>query len=322
VVLLARLRPAMERLNPHLPSEAFRLATEELLRERSLMSAAHANREVYDLLKEGVKVSFRDEDGNEKVETVRVIDWDNPHNNDFLLASQLWIAGELHTRRPDLVGFVNGLPLVLVELKAAHKRLENAFKGNLSDYKDTIPHLFWHNALIILSNGSDTRVGSMTAPWEHFNEWKKINDEGDEGIVSLETTIRGLCEPARLLDFVENFTLFQEAQSGLRKMIAKNHQYLGVNNAFEAVQEQRQNKVSGAQRLGVFWHTQGSGKSISMIFFAQKVLRKLPGNWTFVVITDRRDLDDQIYKTSPVWGRCTSRRNGCAPRAASILSSY
>jgi type I restriction enzyme, R subunit len=302
VVLLSRLRPALDRLNPNLPTEAFHLAIEELLRERGLMSPAHANREVYELLKEGVKVTFRDEQGNEKVETVRVIDWDDPSNNDFLLASQFWIASELHTRRPDLVGFVNGIPLVLVELKAAHKRLENAYQGNLSDYKDTIPHLFWYNALIVLSNGSQSRVGSLTAEWEHFNQWKKVNDEGEVGIVSLETAIRGLCEPARLLDLVENFTLFQEAQSGLRKLIAKNHQYLGVNNAFQALKQVRQGNGDAAQRLGVFWHTQGSGKSISMIFFAQKVLRKLPGNWTFLVVTDRRDLDDQIYKNfASVW---------------------
>ena len=132
----------------------------------------------------------------------------------------------------------------------------------------------------------------MTAAWEHFAEWKKINSEGEEGVISLETVIRGTCEPDRLLDLVENFTLFAEAQGGLRKLVAKNHQYLGVNNAFEAVQQIRENQG----RLGVFWHTQGSGKCYSMIFFAQKVLRKLPGNWTFVVVTDRNELDDQIYK--------------------------
>jgi type I restriction enzyme, R subunit len=205
----------------------------------------------------------------------------------------LWVSGELHKRRPDLIGFVNGIPLVFIELKAAHVHLENAYKGNLRDYKDTIPHLFWYNAVVILSNGSATRIGSMTAPWEHFGEWKKINSEGEEGIVSLETAIRGLCEPARLLDYIENFTLFAEAQGGLHKLVAKNHQYLGVNNAFETT---RNRKATGEGKLGVYWHTQGSGKSYSMIFFAQKVLRKLPGNWTFAIITDRRDLDDQIYK--------------------------
>jgi type I restriction enzyme R subunit len=292
VILFSRLLPAMQRFNPCLPPEAYSLAIEELTRDRSLMSPAHANREIYLLLKDGVRVTYRDIDGCEVVETVSLIDWDIPDNNDFFLASQLWIVGELHTRRPDLLGFVNGIPLVFVELKAAHMRLEVAYKANLRDYRDTIPHLFWYNAVILISNGLDTLVGSMTAPWEHFNEWKKINTEGEEGIVSLETAIHGVCEPSHLLDIIENFTLFAELQGGLRKLVAKNHQYLGVNNAFASIQQIRQNQG----RLGVFWHTQGSGKSYSMIFFAQKVLRKLPGNWTFVVITDRKDLDDQIYK--------------------------
>jgi type I restriction enzyme R subunit len=292
VVLLSRLRPALEQLNPGLPPEALELAIEELTRDRSLVSPAQANRQFYDLLKDGVKVTFQDEDGAETVETVYLIDWGNPRNNDYFLASQFWISGELHKRRADLLGFINGIPLVFIELKAAHKRLENAYKGNLRDYKDTIPHLFWYNGIILLSNGSATQVGSLTSPWEHFSEWKRINSEGEHGIISLETAIRGICEPTRLMDILENFTLFAEAQGGIRKLVAKNHQYLGVNNAFEAVQEIRENRG----KLGVFWHTQGSGKSYSMIFFAQKVLRKLPGNWTFVIITDRTDLDDQIYK--------------------------
>ena len=145
---------------------------------------------------------------------------------------------------------------------------------NLRDYKNTIPQLFWYNAFIILSNGSDSRIGSLTAEWEHFAEWKKINSEGEQGVVSLETMLRGTCEPARLLDLVENFILFEEAKGGLRQAGAKNHQYLGVNNAFAAVREHPR-RIEG--ELGVFWHTQGSGKSYSMVFFAQKVLRKLAG---------------------------------------------
>lgn len=292
VILLSRLLPVLERLNPDLPQVTFQLAIEELTRDRSRMSPATANREVYKLLKDGVKVTFRDESGVETFETVYLIDWQNPANNDFFLASQFRVSGDLYNRRPDLLGFVNGIPLVFIELKASHVNLQNAYLKNLSDYKDTIPHLFWYNAFILLSNGHDTLIGSLTAPWEHFNEWKKINSEGEEGLVSLETAIRGMCEPARLLDIIENFTIFAEKQGGLAKLVAKNHQYLGVNNAFESIQNSRQKQG----RLGVFWHTQGSGKSYSMIFFAQKVLRKLPGNWTFLVITDRHDLDDQIYK--------------------------
>ena len=293
VILIARLLPALQRLNPDAPPEVIGQAVEELLRDRSRMSSVAANREVYHLLKNGVRMPVPSlEDDGEAVEVVRVVDWDAPANNDFLLCSQFWVTGDMHTRRADLVGFVNGLPLLFIELKAVHRRLETAFTGNLRDYKDTVPQLFWSNALIILSNGSQSRVGSITAGWEHFAEWKKIGSEDELGRVSLETMLRGTCEPTRLLDLVENFCLFQEAPGGFIKLTAKNHQYLGVNNALTALADIR----TRDGKLGVFWHTQGSGKSVAMMFFAQKVLRKVPGNWTFVVVTDRQELDGQIYK--------------------------
>lgn len=302
VILRSRLLPAVQKLNPTLPSEAFEQVMEQLERDRSRLDPARANREVYELVKSGVRVKIQDpKGGGETDELVRLIDWDNPRNNDFFLASQFWIAGEMYTRRADLVGFVNGLPLVFIELKAAHRRLEHAYYGNLKDYKDTIPHTFWYNSVIILSNGSQSKIGSMTASWEHFADWKKITSEGEKGIISLETMIRGTCDPERLLDLVENFTLFQEVQGGLIKVLAKNHQYLGVSNAMKAMKDIK--KREG--KLGVFWHTQGSGKSMSMIFFAQKVLRKVPGNWTFVVVTDRMELDKQIYKNFVTAGAIT-----------------
>ena len=256
------------------------------------MTLARANREIYTLLKDGVPVTYRDLDGEERFERLRLIDWQHPEENDFLLVRQFWVTGEIYTRRADLVGFVNGLPLLFGELKAHHRRLEDAYQRNLSDYKDTIPHLLWYSAFILLSNGSDARIGTVTSGWEHFSPWKKINDEGEAGVISLETAIRGTCEPARFLDIVENYLIFQERRGGLAKIVAKYHQYLGVENAIKGVQSIRDNQG----QLGVFWHTQGSGKSISMVFFCQKVLRQLPGNWTFVIITDRIDLDDQIYK--------------------------
>ena len=197
----------------------------------------------------------------------------------------------MHKRRPDAIGFINGLPLVLMEFKRIDENLYTAYDNNLRDYKDTIPHLFWYNALIILSNGSESRVGSLTARWEHFTEWKRVESEDEEGAVSLETILKGICDHRRLLDIIENFTLFMDTQGGLMKLTAKNHQYLGVNSAVEALGTKELNQG----KLGVFWHTQGSGKSISMIFFAQKVLRKIPGSWQFVVVTDRKELDNQIY---------------------------
>ena len=305
VFLTARLRPALQRLNPEASREAIGQTLEELTRDRSSMSLAAANRELYHLMKNGFRARVPDpKGGGETIEVVRILDWDAPENNDFLICSQFWVTGEMHTRRADLVGFVNGLPLVLFELKAVHRRLETAYTNNLRDYKDTIPQLFRPNGLIILSNGSQSRVGSVTAGWEHFAEWKKVGSEAEEGRVSLETMLRGVCAPARLLDLVENFTLFQEAQGGMIKLTAKNHQYLGVNNAIAALLDIRERDG----KLGVFWHTQGSGKSISMMFFAQKVLRKMPGNWTFVVVTDRQELDVQIYKHFVSAGVVTENR--------------
>nr|QNO45934.1 hypothetical protein DMJHIOCL_00013 [Methanosarcinales archaeon ANME-2c ERB4] len=213
-------------------------------------------------------------------------------NNDFFLASQFWVTGEMYKRRADLVGFVNGIPFLFIELKAPHKRLETAYTDNLTDYKDTIPHILWYNQLVILSNGSESKVGSATSEWEHFADWKKINDEGEEGIISLETMIRGTCAPERLLDLVENYMVFMEVPGGLVKLVAKNHQYFGVERAIAALSDIK----SRNGKLGVFWHTPGSGKSVSMIFFSQKILRKVSGNWTFVIVTDRKDLDTQIYK--------------------------
>ena len=292
VVLVSRLRPILQKLNADLPAQAIEAAIEELTKDRSSLSPVNANREIYGMLKDGVPVKVKTEDGEEIPERVRVIDWDTPSNNDFFLASQFWISGDMYKRRADLIGFVNGLPLVFIELKAVHKRLEDAYNKNLRDYKDTIPQLFWYNAFIILSNGSESKIGSITSEWGQFAEWKRINREGEEGIVSLETILRGTCEPTRLLDIVENFILFSEARGGTQKMVAKNHQYLGVNSVIEAVRNIGKNQG----RLGVFWHTQGSGKSYSMVFFSQKVLRKLPGNYTFLIVTDRNELDGQIYK--------------------------
>ena len=292
VVLIKRLRPALERLNPDASCEAIDDAMETLTHSRATMSREEANYEIYRLLKDGVKVTITDPDGEgETDETLKVIDWASPENNDFFLASQFWIAGDMHKRRPDAIGFINGLPLVLMEFKRIDENVYAAYDDNLRDYKDTIPHLFWYNALIILSNGSESRVGSLTARWEHFTEWKRVESEDEPGAVSLETILNGTCDHRRLLDIIENFTLFMDAQGGLMKLTAKSHQYLGVNNAVKALRGIESNQG----KLGVFWHTQGSGKSISMIFFAQKVLRKIPGGWRFVIVTDRKELDAQIY---------------------------
>lgn len=301
VVLISKLRPALEKLNPTLSTEAINLAIEKLISDRSALSLANANREIYKLLKDGVNVTYRNTDNEEITENVQIINWKTPTENNFFLASQFWVTGEIYPRRADLIGFINGIPLLFIELKAHYKRLDLAYQDNFCDYRNTIPQLFWYNGIVILSNGSDSRIGSVTANWEHFAEWKKINSEGEEGIISLDTMIRGTCEKTKLLDIIENFTLFSEEKGQIIKLVAKNHQYLGVNNAIEAVKKIRENQG----RLGVFWHTQGSGKSFSMQFFSQKVHRQITGNWTFVVITDRDDLDNQIYKNFAKTGAVT-----------------
>jgi type I restriction enzyme R subunit len=298
VVLVARLRAALTRLNPDVPPVGITAAIDQLIADRSAMSVVAANREVYFLLKDGIPVSLPDpERGGQRILRVRVIDWQNVVSNDFLLVSQFSVTGSLYTCRPDLVGFVNGLPLVVIELKKPGVPAKQAFDENLTSYKhqqNGVPPLFWYGAFLIASNGTESRVGSLTADWERFFEWKRVEREDEPRRVSLEVMLRGVAEPGRLLDLVENFTVFSEHKTSYVKILAQNHQFLGVNNAIGSMLQARS---AGHGRAGVFWQTQGSGKSLSMVFFAQKVLRRVPGNWTFVVVTDRTELDDQIART-------------------------
>jgi type I restriction enzyme R subunit len=298
VVLEPRLRAALTGLNATLSPEAIAFAVDTLTRDRSVMSLVAANQELYDSMKDGIPVSVPDRVyGGQKVERVKVVDWQHAEANDFLLVSQMTVTGALYTCRTDLIGYVNGLPLIVLELKKPGVPARQAFDENLTSYKHPLngmPSLFWYNALLIASNGTESRVGTLTADWERFSEWKRIEREDEPRRVSLEVMIRGVCERTRLLDLVENFTLFSEEKAGLNKVIAQNHQMLGVNKAIGAALEAR---AAGHGRAGVFWHTQGAGKSLSMVFFAQKILRKVQGNWTFVIVTDRVELDDQIAKT-------------------------
>lgn len=285
----AHLKEALRRLNPALPAEALTQAETELTRDRSTMLPIAANREVLSLIRNGVPVQVRRDDGKFDDLLVRVIDWRNISANHFLVARQVWINGVLHRRRPDTIGFVNGLPLLLAEWKGPACPLADAYDNNLRDYRDTIPHLFPANGFVILSNGLEAVMGAAHAPYEVFAPWKRLAEDGPDD-PSLETLLRATCEPARFLDLIESFVLFDEARGGLRKIVGKYHQVLGVNRAIEAVRHIESNQG----RLGVFWHTQGSGKSLSMVMFAEKVLRRLGGNYTFVIVTDRTELDDQI----------------------------
>ena len=293
VILRPRLEAALRALNPDMPDVGLAKAVEAVMEDRRAMTPVDANHALYKLIKGGVSVRVPAPQGGFRTRTVKIIDWDNPHANHFFAATEFWVEGEVYKRRADVIGFVNGLPLLFMELKAPHETCRKAFDGNLTAYRSDIPHLFTPNALAVLSNGTDTKLGSAFAPWDHFHDWKKAEQEEETPVVSLERVLRGVATPERLLDIVENFTAFEAGRGGLVKKVAKNHQYHGVNNAVAALQALDSNEG----RLGVFWHTQGSGKSLSMGFFAGKVLRKTPGNWTFVIVTDRTELDEQIYKT-------------------------
>jgi type I restriction enzyme, R subunit len=267
---------------------------------------SNQNREVYRLLRDGIAVQVRRPDGSLKDERVSVIHWTDPASNDFFLASQVWIESSLYKRRPDAVGFVNGVPLLLIEWKDLTQPVQEAYEANLRDYRDTIPRLFDYNGFTILSNGLEALMGASHSPFETFAPWKRLEEDGPES-VALETMLRASCEPSRFLDLIESFLLFEDARGGLRKVVGKYHQVLGVNRAIEAVDQIGENRG----RLGVFWHTQGSGKSLSMVMFAEKVLRRLGGNWTFVVITDRQELDEQIAGTFAAVGALTKLVKDC-----------
>src|SRR3989344_3077039 len=292
VVLKKYLLPALQRLNPGVSEEALSQAVDALTRERSNLRLVKANQEIYKLLRDGVNVRVTSENGEAETQRIRFFDFENVENNNFLAVSQLWVVGEMYTRRPDVVLFINGIPLILLELKASHKSLVDAYRDNIRDYKNTIPKLFWYNLGIIISNGIENKFGSLTSPYEFFNEWKKAESEEDTPKTDLATMIHGVCDKGRLLDIFENFLLFDESKGEVKKILPRYFQYFGVNRAFENVIHRQ----DLAGKLGVFWHTQGSGKSYSMVWLSQKTLRKLTGNFTFVIVTDRTQLDGQAYK--------------------------
>jgi type I restriction enzyme R subunit len=367
-VLVRDLRAALERLNPDLPESAREQAVEKLTRIDFARSLIQHNRECYGFIRGGVPVEWRDASGEPRHARAHVIDFRNVGNNRFLAVRELKVQGVRvphYNRRADLVCFVNGLPLVFIELKAVYRNIRAGFDDNLTDYlsEHSIAHAFHHNAFLVVSNGDQARYGSITSKWEHFVEWKR-NAEKDKARLDAQALLDGMLAKERLLDLVENFILFDDSRAGgTRKIVARNHQVLGVNSAVASVvrQEELKRRYPPAERLieyrvpklrkaaeapppdsayalaanagettddelplvkrahedlgrlGVFWHTQGSGKSYSMAFFAEKVRRVVPGNFTFLVMTDREDLDDQIFRTFIGCGVANEK----TPRAAS-----
>jgi len=306
VILTRYLRGKLVELNPGLPEVAYDDALRQIVTTVATQTLLATNREKYKLIKDGVQVTFRNEKGERVRRRLRVLDFHNPENNHFLCVRELWVRGDLYRRRADIVGFVNGLPLLFVECKNIHRSLRAAYDKNLSDYKDTIPHLFHHNAVLMLGNGDKARIGSISSRWGHFHEWKRLAEE-EPGVVDMETMLKGLCNKRNFMDIVENFIAFDDSSGESKKIIARNHQFLGVNRAIEAVKDRK--KRQG--KLGVFWHTQGAGKSYSMVFFSRKIHRKLGGNFTFLILTDREDLDTQIYKTFAGCGVVDNDRDPC-----------
>lgn len=316
-VLTRYLGEALITLNPGLPDAAYQAAVREITQTTLAQSAILTNRERYQKLRDGVVVEYRDAKGELKKERLRVFDFSNPENNNFLAVRELWIRGALYRRRADVIGFVNGIPLVFIELKAPNRDLQRAFNENLSDYKDTIPRLFEHNALVVLGNGINAKYGSISSKYKHFREWKRL-EEGDPGVVDMETLLKGLCSKKTLLDVFENFILFDDSSGEMIKIVAQNQQVLGVNRAIEAFRDRKMRDG----KLGVFWHTQGAGKSYSIAFFTRKVHQRIGANFTFVILTDRDDLDTQIYKTFAGCGIVDNDKNRCRAGSGTELRSF
>ncbi len=306
VVLTRILREKLVELNPGLPEAAYDAAVRQIVATVTSQTIASTNREKHDLMRDGVQVTFRNDKGERVRQRLRVFDYAEPANNHFLCVRELWVQGDLYRRRADIIGFVNGLPLLFVECKNIHKNLKTAFEKNFSDYKDTIPHLFHYNAIVMFGNGEQAKIGSITAKWEYFHEWKRLAEE-EPGVVDMETLLKGVCDKRNFMDLAENFILFDESSGEPKKILARNHQFLGVNLAIESVRKRRER----LGKLGVFWHTQGAGKSYSIVMFTRKVHRKLGGNFTFLVLTDRDDLDTQIYQTFAGCGVVDHDRDPC-----------
>ena len=292
-ILLTRyFQNALRRLNPWMTDSQLSEAQKTLESRLSTASLLQVNEEKYFLLRDGIPVTVKKPNGQPETKRAAVIDFQNPENNEFLAIKELKIQGDLYRRRTDIVGFVNGIPLLFVELKKSTVDVQNAYEDNYTDYLDTIPQLFYYNAFLMLSNGTEAKIGTLGSKYEFFHEWKRLA-ESDPGSVALETMLRGICRKENFLDLLENFILYDHSGGRTAKILARNHQYLGVNEAVKAYAGRKLNDG----KLGVFWHTQGSGKSYSMVFLAQKIRRKFAGSPTFVILTDRDELNKQISDT-------------------------
>ncbi len=346
VVLEERLRSALARLNPDLPADAVDDAQRRLVRPAGATLEAR-NRAFHRMLVDGVTVEYVDGGGAVRGGQVRPVDFDVPEANDWLAVSQFTVVEDRHERRPDIVLFVNGLPLGVIELKNPADEsatVRSAFQ-QLQTYKAEVPSLFAFNTALVVSDGLAARIGTLTAPWEWFKPWRTVTGEtlADSKLPQLQVLVEGVCAPGRLLALVRDFTVFEDDGSGaLAKKMAGYHQFHAVETAVaetlraarlqqdvdtrrelpERDRSGRRGGVPGDRRIGVVWHTQGSGKSLTMAFYAGRLVRDpAMENPTIVVLTDRNDLDDQLFGT---FARCADllcQPPRCRPRAAPTCGS-
>ena len=295
ILLVRYFKEALKKLNPWMTPALVEDALKTFEQHLSTSSLMQINEEKYFMIRDGIPVTVKKPNGQTEEKKAVIIDFEHPFDeerNHFLAIKELKIHGDLYRRRTDIVGFVNGIPLLFVELKKNTVDVQDAYTNNYTDYLDTIPHLFYYNAFLILSNGIESKVGTLGSKYEFFHEWKRLNEQ-ETGSVALETMLRGICNKANFLDLLENFILYDHSDGTTTKILARNHQYLGVNEAVKAYEARKLNNG----KLGVFWHTQGSGKSYSMVFLSQKIRRKFAGSPTIVILTDRDELNTQISDT-------------------------
>lgn len=324
-VLPVIVEQSLQKINPNIEASYIKNIAKDLCRDFIGTDIVATNYKLYQQIRNGIKIDVR-RNGKQDFAFVKLVDFEHSENNTFTAVSQMWIQGSLYYRRPDVLVFINGLPMVFIELKNSIVKIAEAYNKNLKDYLKDIPNLFAFNQICVLSNGLETKLGAFNSTFDYFFEWLKVESEKEEvhrekiqqantvGESSVQYFIDGLLNKKRLIDYIENFILFENQST---KIIAKNHQFLGVNNLMESVYNRKE--LQG--KLGVFWHTQGSGKSYSMVMFARKVKRKVVGNFTFLIITDREDLDNQIHKNF-VRTEVLGPKEECQPKNGEQLRDY
>ncbi|MEI8007471.1 MAG: HsdR family type I site-specific deoxyribonuclease, partial [Bacteroidota bacterium] len=308
VILVGRLRSALARINPHIPESFREQAIQKVLRIYS-PDLLHNNETFHQFLVEKVRIPYQ-QDGYDRSHEVALVDFTDPGKNEFLAVNQYTIVENNQNKRPDVLLFVNGIPLVVIELKNASDEQATIRKAfdQIQTYKSTVPSLFTYNAICVISDGMECKAGSLTAGFSRFMNWKTADGrkEASRFKPQLETLLNGMLNPATLLDLVRNFIVFEKTKkedpkTGItqivtEKKLAAYHQYYAVNKA--VLSSFQASGINGDKRGGVVWHTQGSGKSLSMVFYAGKlIVAPEMNNPTVVVLTDRNDLDDQLFGT-------------------------